>query len=43
MKQENVILVVPKPYHSSYPIEKRNELWTIDKFVKYVREMEGIS
>lgn len=42
MQAEKVILVVPKEYHSAYPKEKRDRLWTLDKFVHYVREMEGI-
>lgn len=42
MKAEKVVLVVPKAYHSSYPAERRGQIWTIDRFVKYVKEMEGI-
>lgn len=42
MQAEKVILVVPKKYHSAYPQEKRDRLWTIEKFVRYVKEMEGL-
>lgn len=43
MQAEKVILVVPKAYHSAYPKEKRDRIWTLGKFVKYVRELEGIN
>lgn len=42
METEKVILVVPKAYHAAYPKEKRDRIWTLGKFVNYVREMEGI-
>ena len=42
MQAEKVILVVPKAYHSAYPKEKRDRIWTLGRFVNYVREMEGI-
>lgn len=42
MKAEKVILVVPRQYHSAYPKDHRDSIWTIGKFVKYVKEMEGI-
>lgn len=41
MQAEKVILVVPKKYHSAYPQEKRDRIWTIGRFVRYVKEMEG--
>ena len=40
MKEEKVILVVPKPYHASYPKEFRGDIWTLSKFVSYVKFME---
>ena len=43
MQAEKVILVVPRAYHSAYPKEKRDRIWTISKFVNYVKEMEGIN
>lgn len=42
MQAEKVILVVPKEYHKAYPKEKRDRIWTIARFVAYVKEMEGI-
>ena len=42
MQAENVILVVPKPYFKSYPASRRDRIWSISKFVEYVRETEGI-
>lgn len=39
MEDENVILVVPYPYHSYYPAEYRERLWTVQKFIEYAREM----
>lgn len=41
MQAANVVLVVPKPYISSYPKDKRDRLWTIAKFVNYIREIEN--
>ncbi|MBP5093226.1 MAG: restriction endonuclease [Abditibacteriota bacterium] len=42
MESENVVLVVPKPYISSYPRERRNRIWTIGQFIEYVKEIEGL-
>lgn len=42
MRAEKVILVVPKQYISAYPKEKRDQIWTLSRFVDYVKEMEGI-
>lgn len=42
MQSENIILVVPQPYIASYPADRQSRIWTIAKFVAYVREMEGI-
>lgn len=42
MQAEKVILVVPKPYISTYPKDRQDRIWTIGKFVQYVREMEGL-
>ena len=42
MQSENVILVVPKPYISSYPKDRQDRIWTLSKFVDYIREVEGI-
>ncbi|MBR0161813.1 MAG: restriction endonuclease, partial [Oscillospiraceae bacterium] len=41
MQAEKVILVVPKPYINAYPSDRRDRIWTISRFVGYVKEMEG--
>lgn len=43
MQAEKVILVVPKPYFNAYPSDRRDRIWTISRFVGYVKEMEGIA
>jgi hypothetical protein len=43
MQEEKVILVVPKPYISSYPSDRRDRIWTIADFVDYIKRMEKIS
>ena len=40
MSAEGVILVVPKPYITNYPAPYRNNIWSISKFVGYVKEIE---
>lgn len=42
MQAENVVLVVPRPYIAAYPADRRDRIWTVTKFVKYVREVEGL-
>ena len=42
MATEQVILVVPRDYIRTYPESRRDRIWTISRFVGYVREMEGI-
>lgn len=41
MQAENVILVVPKPYIVTYPKDHRNRIWTLARFVQYVKTIEG--
>jgi len=41
MQAENVILVVPHPYITTYPKDYQDRIWTLSKFVQYVREVEG--
>ena len=43
MEAEKVVLVVPKPYITAYPKDKRDRIWTVGRFVNYVKEIEGIS
>lgn len=40
MQDENVILVVPKPYISSYPRDRQDRIWTLARFVKYIQKIE---
>lgn len=42
MQEENVILVVPKPYIATYPKDRRDRIWTISRFVQYVKRIEGL-
>ena len=42
MQSEKVILVVPKEYIRTYPADRQDRIWTISKFVQYVREMEDL-
>ena len=42
MEREKVILVVPKPYISSYPRSKQSKIWTLSQFVNFVKEKENI-
>lgn len=42
MHSENVVLVVPHAYIDTYPKERRDRIWSLTKFVGYVREVEGL-
>ena len=39
MQAEKVRLIVPKPYIKTYPEERRSGIWSLDKFIAYVREI----
>lgn len=41
MQREKVILVVPKPYIKTYPRDKQDRIWTIKRFIEYVKEKEA--
>lgn len=41
MQAEQVVLVVPKQYILEFPKDRRNRIWTIAKFVSYIREING--
>jgi hypothetical protein len=41
MQAEKVRLIVPKPYIEAYPKERRQEIWSLEKFIAYVREVIG--
>ena len=41
MKAENVVLVVPTEYIAKYPQQYQSEIWSVKKFIEYVRESEA--
>lgn len=41
MTDENVILVVPKPYIHTFPPNKKERIWSIQQFVNLVKELES--
>ena len=41
MSEEKVILVVPKDFISYYPKEYQSEIWSVNKFIQYVKELEN--
>ena len=41
MQAENVILVVPQPYIVTYPKDRRDRIWTLARFVQYVKMIES--
>ena len=41
MSEEKVILVVPENYITFYPKEYQSEIWSIKKFIQYVKELEN--
>lgn len=41
MKSEKVTLVVPKAYSSTYPRDKQDRIWSLHKFVEYVKEQQN--
>ncbi|MDY3116280.1 MAG: type II restriction endonuclease [Sutterella sp.] len=41
MTQENVILVVPKPYISSYPKPKQSLIWSVGQFIAHIKKLQA--
>lgn len=41
MQEENVTLVVPRPYIACYPGDRRDRIWTLADFIAYVQEVEA--
>ncbi len=41
MQAENVVLVVPQPYITSYPKDKQDRIWNIQKFINYVKNLDA--
>jgi len=42
MEKEGVVLVVPQPYIITYPASKREQIWTLKKFVDFVKEKTNL-
>lgn len=42
MQAENIVLVVPKTYISTFPADRQDRIWTLAKFVSYAREKAGL-
>lgn len=42
MKSENVVLVVPQPYITTYPKEYREDIFTLAKFIQLVQEKTAV-
>lgn len=42
MASEQIILVVPKPYISFYPGDRRERIWTLGRFIDFVKETERV-
>ena len=40
MKSEKVVLVVPERYIKTYPEKYQNDIWTVKKFIEYIKEIE---
>ena len=41
MEQERVVLVVPKQYISTYPPTFQGKIWTVKRFIDYIKELEA--
>lgn len=41
MDAEGVTLVVPQAYIGTYPRDRQDRIWSVNKFVSYVKEMEN--
>lgn len=42
MQAEKIILVVPSLYIKTYPKEKQSRIWSVKKFIDFVKEVENI-
>ena len=41
MEAEKVTLVVPKTYITTYPRDKQERIWSLHKFVDYVKKLQN--
>ena len=42
MEAEHVTLVVPEKFIAAYPSDRRGRIWTLRRFIEYVRELEDV-
>lgn len=42
MNEEQVILVVPKPYITCYPKDRQDRIWTVSHFVAHVKSIQEL-
>lgn len=42
MQEEKVVLVVPEPYIRTYPRDRQDRIWSVRKFIQYIREVENL-
>lgn len=40
IQAERVTLVIPQSYIKTYPKERRDRIWTISRFIKYISGIE---
>ena len=40
MKNEKVVLVVPAKYIKTYPQKYQTDIWSVKKFIEYIKEIE---
>lgn len=41
MRESEVVLVVPKPFINSYPVDFRKDIWSLKEFIDYVKLIEN--
>ena len=41
MESEGVTLVVPRAYISTYPKDRQNRIWSVSKFVNYLKDLQN--
>lgn len=42
MKQNQIVLVVPKPNKKSFPVERRSEVMDLETFVQFIRHSQAV-
>ncbi len=41
MEAEHIVLIVPKPYISTYPRDYQERIWSLNRFISFVKEIEA--